>query len=145
MDTTFLRSRLHHPLPGMLKFSKSIFHNLIVDKKHVNLSRVYVKVHFDSVIHLRKPPKYLRYPRRTKLPPDFGFDTYRKPENEINFHSEMEVQDDWRSDDSVESVAFNNDKDVEATMRMNMMSGKLMKSRQYLPFFKEGYLKNLGS
>ncbi|KMS99490.1 hypothetical protein BVRB_1g023290 [Beta vulgaris subsp. vulgaris] len=81
-----------------------------MDKKQVNLSRVCVKVHFDSAIHLRKPPKYLRYPRRTKLPPDFRIDTFIKPGKEVKDH-EIDVPVDWRSNDPVEKIAFGDDKD----------------------------------
>ncbi|KNA07056.1 hypothetical protein SOVF_175420 [Spinacia oleracea] len=92
----------------MLFFTQGVYHNLIVDKKHVNLSRV-VKVNCNSAVHLRKPPKYLRYPRRTKLPPDFGVDTFIKPRNEVKDHSEMDVQIDWSSDDQVTRVDFSDD------------------------------------
>lgn len=74
----------------------------------MNLSRV-VKVNRNSAIHLRKPPKYLRYLRRTKLPPDFGVDTFIKPRNEVKDHSEMDVQIDWSSDDQVTRVDFSDD------------------------------------
>ncbi|XP_021717730.1 pentatricopeptide repeat-containing protein At2g01860-like [Chenopodium quinoa] len=109
MDSGFLRSRLHQPLPAVQIFT----HKLIRNIKRVNLSKVYAKVHFDSAIHLRKPPKYLRYPRRTKLPPDFGIDTFIKSGNEVEEHLEMDAQIEWSSDDHVERVAFSDDENDE--------------------------------
>lgn len=114
MDLIHLRCRLHHPLPSKLIFTPGVHPKLILDKKHVNLSRVYAKVHFDSAIYLRKPPKYLRYPCRTKLPSEFGFDTFIKPGNEVKDYSEMDVQTDQRSNDQMERDSFNDDKDDDA-------------------------------
>ncbi|KAL2895181.1 hypothetical protein RDABS01_011090 [Bienertia sinuspersici] len=109
MDLSHLRFGLHHPLTGQLIFTQRIYHKLILEKKHANLSKVYAKVHFDSAIYVRKPPKYLRYPRRTKLPSNVGCETYIKPGNGVKDYSEMDVKTDWRSDDPMESVSFSDD------------------------------------
>ncbi|CAO2833717.1 unnamed protein product [Amaranthus hypochondriacus] len=113
MDSNFLQTELHHSLPGKLMFTQNVCHKLKLDKIYLNTSRVYVKMHFESAIHSRKPPKYLRYPRRTKIPPDFGVDTYMKPRKEVMDNSDIDVHIDWRSGDPDEGVSFNDEIDDE--------------------------------
>ncbi|CAI9107524.1 OLC1v1006897C1 [Oldenlandia corymbosa var. corymbosa] len=58
----------------------------------------------DTKVYHRKPPKNLRYPRRTKLPPDSCL-------NGLSLVSSPFADDIIRDDDSFDSLAFDEDED----------------------------------
>lgn len=101
--------KLPQPSCGSMIFTQHVAKLSMLEKKWVRLSRTNLKVHLNTVICQRKPPKYLRYPRRNKLPPDSGIVIFRKPENEVKDHSEADV-----SGDLVDGVAINDESNEES-------------------------------
>ncbi|KAJ8419969.1 hypothetical protein Cgig2_021600 [Carnegiea gigantea] len=83
--------KLPQPSCGSIIFTQHVAKLPILEKKWVRLFRTNLKVHLNAVICQRKPPKYLRYPCRNKLPPDSGTVIFRKPENDVKDHSEADV------------------------------------------------------
>lgn len=101
MDSVLLSHGLPQTRCGSIIFAEHVNHLPILERQRVNLHRANVKVHLNSAICQRKPPKYLRYPRRNKLPPDSGF--CRKLENEVKDHSEADISNDLVDENAVDA------------------------------------------
>lgn len=81
MDCKFLSISLYPILPWESKFSRK--------------SRITLMAHSNTRIRYRKLPKNLRYPRRSKLPPDFGVNLFlKKPTTGTDPSQKDSVQDD---------------------------------------------------
>ncbi|KAF5930555.1 hypothetical protein HYC85_031428 [Camellia sinensis] len=91
-----------------------------------NSIRVVLMAQFEARTYRRKPPKNLRYPRRTKIPPEFGTDRFwKKPDlrNETpDSADENHMLDNY--DDDIETDDDEEEKKVETTLLGNQMKLK---------------------
>uniref|UniRef100_A0A7C9A4S4 Pentacotripeptide-repeat region of PRORP domain-containing protein n=1 Tax=Opuntia streptacantha TaxID=393608 RepID=A0A7C9A4S4_OPUST len=109
MNPIPLSHQLRQPPCGSMIFTQHVAKLPFAERKRVDVSRTNLKVHLNTVICQRKTPKYLRHPRRNKLPDDSGIVVLRKPESEVKDHFEADV-----SGDLVDGVAINDESNDES-------------------------------
>ncbi|GAB2273734.1 hypothetical protein Dimus_008513 [Dionaea muscipula] len=76
--------KLHFPLSESPIVGGNVCSSKITSQtKLMNANMANYKGQYNFVVHGRKPDKYVRYHRRTKIPPDFGPSTYTKRKSEV--------------------------------------------------------------
>ncbi|GKV48335.1 hypothetical protein SLEP1_g55159 [Rubroshorea leprosula] len=82
-----------------------------LEKNFLNSISVSPPAHLSTRIYHRKPPRNLRYPRHTKLPPDFGVNLFlKKPTTDTDTSLTDSIQSD--QDDSSEEEVEDQDGDI---------------------------------
>ncbi|XAR60882.1 hypothetical protein NMG60_11034421 [Bertholletia excelsa] len=119
---------------GSISFSKTwVIQGLersnrsLISLKFSNAPRVVRLLQLEARVYRRKLPKNLRYPRRTKLPPDFGIDRHwkRKPQIEHPISDETpqlsdenpQVSIHTEADDVKEDDIYSEDDDEDKVTR----------------------------
>jgi len=139
MNPIPLSHQLRQPPCGSMIFMQNVAKLPLVKRKWVDVSRANLKVHLNTVICQRKPPKYLRYPRRNKLPDDSGIVILRKPESEVKDHSEADV-----SGDLVDG-AIDDESNDESGQEDKSLIWQADEVEAISSLFQWRYLRNLGS